>query len=320
MNTVLITAVGSFSADRIIRNLKKAGVRTVGCDIYPREWIASAADVSSFYQVPRADDTENYRNALLEICRREKVDYIFPLTDVEVDVWQECRARWEHEEGAAVCISPYEAIHICRNKDRIVRFIEKNAVEIQTIPTSCLEELEQEPECFPIVCKPCNGRSSQGLYKIEDRDEWRFFRSRKHSERYIVQPFLEGDVVTVDVVRNPATEEAIAVPRKEFLRTPNGAGTSVLVFSDPQLEEKCRRLAGLLHITGCVNFEFLQDPDGNYYFLECNPRFSGGTAFTCLAGFDCVTAHLKCFTGEKLGSFSLPREMYIARKYKEYII
>uniref|UniRef100_UPI0032610F2B ATP-grasp domain-containing protein n=1 Tax=Clostridium sp. NkU-1 TaxID=1095009 RepID=UPI0032610F2B len=127
-------------------------------------------------------------------------------------------------------------------------------------------------------------------------------------------------MVTVDVVRQAETGESTAVCRKELLRTPNGAGTSVLVFIDPILEASCREIANALGINGCVNFEFIQAEDGSYHMLECNPRFSGGVEFSCLAGYDCVTNHLRCFTGEAIEPSKEITGMYIARKYEEYIM
>lgn len=84
MKTVLITAIGSFSADIVIKKCRENGMRVIGCDIYPREWVVDAGNVDAFYQVPRATEAEAYPEALLEICSREKVDGILPLTDVEV--------------------------------------------------------------------------------------------------------------------------------------------------------------------------------------------------------------------------------------------
>ena len=49
MNTALVTAIGSFSADIVIKNLIKSGFRVVGCDIYPAEWIADSGNGASFY-------------------------------------------------------------------------------------------------------------------------------------------------------------------------------------------------------------------------------------------------------------------------------
>ena len=74
-----------------------------------------------------------------------------------------------------------------------------------------------------------------------------------------------------------------------------------------------------MNINGCVNFEFIDSSSEGKYFLECNPRFSGGVKFTCMSGYDCVLNHLRCFQGEKIESKIHITQQYISRKYKEYI-
>ena len=53
--------------------------------------------------------------------------------------------------------------------------------------------------------------------------------------------------------------------------------------------------------------------------LECNPRFSGGVEFSCIAGYDCVSEHLHCFEGKPVDTAAKISGMYIARKFEEYI-
>lgn len=60
MRTVIVTAIGSFSADIVIKKCRENGIRVIGCDVYPREWIADAGNVEVFYQVPYATDTDHY--------------------------------------------------------------------------------------------------------------------------------------------------------------------------------------------------------------------------------------------------------------------
>ena len=52
MKTVVVTAIGSFSADIVIKKCRENGIRVIGCDVYPGEWIADAGNVDAFYQVP----------------------------------------------------------------------------------------------------------------------------------------------------------------------------------------------------------------------------------------------------------------------------
>ena len=46
--TVIITAIGSFSAQNVISACHAAGMRVVGCDIYPAEWVVNSQDVCGF--------------------------------------------------------------------------------------------------------------------------------------------------------------------------------------------------------------------------------------------------------------------------------
>ena len=69
--TVIVTAIGSFSAQNVISACHKAGMRVVGCDIYPAEWLVNSRDVDVFYRAPYATGREQYRNFLKELCKKE---------------------------------------------------------------------------------------------------------------------------------------------------------------------------------------------------------------------------------------------------------
>ena len=87
--TVIVTAIGSFSAQNVISACHKAGMRVVGCDIYPAEWVVNSRDVDVFYRAPYATGREQYRNFLKELCKKEQASVLMPLTDVEIDVIQQ---------------------------------------------------------------------------------------------------------------------------------------------------------------------------------------------------------------------------------------
>ncbi|MDO4266848.1 MAG: ATP-grasp domain-containing protein [Eubacteriales bacterium] len=325
--TVLVTAIGSFAAEAVIRSCKGQGFRVIGCDIYPAEWVANSLDTELFFQAPRASEPEAYRRFLMETCRRERVDYLLPLTDVEIDVLQQWRLERPEEYeglGAVVCISEPEAIAACRSKVKAAALLEEYQA-CRTIPGKLLSVFLENPDMdFPLVVKPVDGRSSQGLRIVEDKGQLEAAAAecRGRENRFLVQERLEGRVVTADVVRSPETGSCVCLPRRELLRTLNGAGTSVQVFRSEELEAACRRAAEILKVRGCVNMEFIERwlPEGEteYWFLECNPRFAGGVAFSCMAGYDMVKNHLSCFAGGEPEPMRDIRDQYIARRYTEY--
>lgn len=317
MERILVTAIGSFAADIVIKNLKKQGYIVVGCDIYKKEWIADAYNVDIFFQVPLVSEEKEYLEFILKICFEQKIKFIFPLTDVEVDFYNRNRSIFE-EEGIILCISSEKTIDICRNKMILNQYLGNNGV-CQTIPTYLLEDANIQNLDYPVVVKPFNGRSSQGLHYIDTVEQMKSFVSQNNINGYIVQPRIIGSILTVDVVRNEYTDKIVCVARKELLRTLNGAGTSVYVFGDKMLEEQCKEIAKKLNVNGCVNFEFIETEQGERYFLECNPRFSGGVEFSCLSGYDFVSNHIKCFLRTEIEDILETKNMYIARKYEEYI-
>ena len=317
MKAAVVTAIGSFSADIVIKNLKNMGLKVIGCDIYPAEWIADSSSVSAFYQVPLATQEEEYVAEILTICKKEGADGLIVLTDAEVDVWNRHRDQLK-EAGVTLCLSPEETITVCRDKMKLYEFLSERGIGAM-IPTRMLAGISSDSISYPAVVKPYNGRSSQGLSYLHNQEEMERFLAGNVADNYVVQPYFKGSIITVDVVHQADTGRSAAVCRKELLRTANGAGTSVLVFSNPTLEAICKEAASALGIQGCVNFEFIEGEDGTFSMLECNPRFSGGVEFSCMAGYDCVLNHVKCFLGEDILPSVPVKEMYIARKYEEYV-
>ena len=88
---ILVTAIGSFSADVVISILQAHNYKVIGTNIYPMPWIANAMMVDNFYQVPLASEEKEYIRVILDICKKENIEYIFPLTDVEIDVFNKYR-------------------------------------------------------------------------------------------------------------------------------------------------------------------------------------------------------------------------------------
>lgn len=308
----LVTAIGSFSAHAAIGSMRRMGYRVVGCDIYPGEWVVNSRDVDAFYQVPLATDSEKYIEALREIVEREKVDLMLPSTDYEVDALRELRDCIP----AIICMSSNETLEVCRNKRLSYLALASQLNEVNLISTQLVADADLFSITYPAVCKPVDGRSSSGLFTALDANDVVNNINKRDFSRYCIQPKLSGRIVAVDVVRQG--DAVVSVARRELLRTPNGAGTTVEVFQDAALDDLCFQIANILDVVGCVNFEFIEHEDGNYRFLECNPRLSGGVAFSIMSGYDMVKNHVRCFTGERVEALEHVVSQIIARRYTEY--
>ncbi len=295
------------------------GFRIVGCGSIPRYWsVGGGCGVDVYYQSPWISDPEAYIDFIKEVCTKEDIRYVIPFIDTEVDLLSENR-QWFDEHGVKLCISDSETIKILRNKKALSDFIADNCPEIKYIPTMFLRDADRLQYEFPVVCKPCNGRSSQGLRYIYNEAEWRSFYTHADKDSYIVEPFISGPIVMVEVIRQPDTHKVVAMSRRELKSTSHGLSTAVYIFQDESLERNSITLANKLNIKGNVNFEYILDPDGQYHFVECNPRFSAGCAFSCIGGYDIVKNHINCFTGQEIDDYRFKGTMVIARRFEEVV-
>lgn len=312
---ILVTAIGSFSADIVIKTLKAHGCNVIGCDIYPKEWIAEAYAVNQFYQAPFVSEKENYINFIDEICRKHNVEYIFPLTDPEVDVLSSVKQRYLGK-GITVCVSDEHIIRLVRNKYMLPQFLKEEGIN-HVIPTKLLSEVDLIEG--PSFIKPISGRSSEGCRPVYSNTEFINFKKTIKESEYIIQPLIEGNIITVDIVKDPNSENIICIARRELLRNKSGAGTTIEIIENAELNSLCMSIAKKISIIGAVNFEFIENSDGSFYFLEINPRFSGGVEFSQMAGYDVVGNHLKCFSNKKISRENTIKKMIITRKYEEYV-
>lgn len=310
--TILITAIGSFSADCVINTLKTNGHKVVGCDIYPATWHAVSKDCDIVYQAPFATKENDYVSFLLDICKKEHVDCIFPLTDLEIDVINRHRKEF-NDANISVFIQSEACLNIAR--DKYIMFCLFKNDELVNVPFSvCSEELKPN---FPVpaIAKPINGRSSEGLKRVTKSEE---LKELIGAPNYIIQQNIPGPVFTVDYVRDSFGND-FAVPREELLRTKNGAGTTVRITPDKVLKDTASYIGNKLDIIGCVNMEFILN-DGKYYLIDINPRFSAGVAFSNFVGYDMVTSHLNSFTGKYICSPIEIKEQIICKRYREELL
>ena len=168
------------------------------------------------------------------------------------------------------------------------------------------------------MLKPADGRSSEGCHIIKSAEGLAYFGSIYAGRDMLIQPYIPGAVITVDVVCD--CNNTACVARRELLRTKNGAGTSVEIIERDDLAHFCHIVSLELGIIGAVNFEFIEADDGKYYFLEINPRLSGGVEFSHIAGLNVVKQHMNVFIGQPMEPEFNLKKLIIARKYEEYIM
>lgn len=103
-------------------------------------------------------------------------------------------------------------------------------------------------------------------------------------EEYLIEDFVEGEDVSVDCVRLEGYFRASCY--RSLKSKGNGPSVQREKADFPRIVEYARRMLDYVGYRGVCGFDFRVDTAGNPFFLECNPRFTGGLESQISWGFD----------------------------------
>ena len=103
-------------------------------------------------------------------------------------------------------------------------------------------------------------------------------------KRFLTEEYIEGTDWSVDAVR---FDGYFRCGCYRSLAS-NGQGPSLRreIGDNPRLEGYARRLLDAIDYHGVCGFDFRVDSSGKAYFLECNPRLTGGLSTQLQTGFN----------------------------------
>ncbi|MBE3584483.1 MAG: ATP-grasp domain-containing protein [Limnochordaceae bacterium] len=232
-------------------------------------------EVDRAFIVPRVADPA-YVPRLLEICQRESVDVLIPLIDPELPVLARARDQFA-SGGTTVVISSPDSVAIGDDKLATVRFFEARGIPTARtfVPNEALRDIH-----FPVIVKPRRGSSGQGVIKCSDQSELYFYLERQKD--VIIQEFLSGYEVTIDIFGDGTGRVISFVPRKR-LKVRGGEVERAITIDDTTFADFVLKIANGFKPYGPINVQCFVGDSGPV-FSEINPRFGGGYPLADAAG------------------------------------
>ena len=223
---------------------------------------------------------DNYAKKILEICRKDKIDIVVPLIDPELNFFARKR-KYFFDIGTFIMISSPQVIDICMNKWKTYQFFKKNNI---LCPKTWLGSSFNRGEFKePVIIKPCKGSASKNIFICKTFKELLRFEELFNDD-YIVQEFIDGYEVTVDVFATENGECVEAVQRRR-LKARGGEVERGVTQKDPIIFKIIKKIVKTLKPLGVINIQFIIDIENNaYYVTEVNPRFGGGYPLAYTAG------------------------------------
>ena len=134
---------------------------------------------------------------------------------------------------------------------------------------------------------------------------------------HLIMDYIDGYDVSVDAIRWNGWFQAVAYRTM----VPKRKGTSLVrVGTDrPELIENVMKILDAVDYKGVCGVDFRIDrKTGNAYFLECNPRFSGGLKSSLAAGLDLPYAIWLLCNGE-IPQTKQPKRKCISIEWEELL-
>lgn len=247
------------------------------------------------YIVPKIME-EDYLSTILEICKKEKIDAITTFIDPEIEILAKNRNIFE-SLGITV-LAPYiDTAKICFDKFEMYKYLTENG--IPTVKTYA--ELDSfyvdyiKGDCnFPVFVKPRTGSGSVGAKKVDTYEDLKIIF--KNESNLIIQEFMNGDDIDVDVYVDTISNKAVSIFAKRKLETKIGGANKTISFRDDELFVTVEEAISKFQFNGPIDIDYFYN-NGQYYLSEINPRFGGAYLHAYGCGVDFIELIINNFKG-----------------------
>lgn len=292
--------------------LKLAG-RLLVTDIDPLAPAIHLADEA--FLVPAVSDPA-YPDKLVEICKQERVDLIFPLIDPDIPILARHRKSIERDYGQVVVVDELVAE---TTRDKWLTYELFQDIGTPTPRSWLPEQLGDQAHHFPLFVKPRFGSAGKKTFLAKDENELAFFC--KYVETPIIQEFMEGPEITNDVTCG-LKGYVLAVVSRQRIEVRWGEVAKGKTVDHADVRAECVRIANTLKAIGPITIQCMLH-GGQPKFTEINARFGGGLPLGISAGVPSPKWYLAQATDipieiPPLGTYQ--KDLYITRYDESYFL
>jgi len=272
INGIVVTGVGGGVGQSILKCLKESPYKVIGVD--------SLSDATGLFSVGRRYLGEFARSSkfidrILEICKKESANVIFPGLDAELIPFAEHGDVFKRE-GIEVIVSSKDVIDIADDKLKTADFLNQHGFLYSKTGIELSEDLK-----FPVMVKPRKGGArSKDCIKCVDITQLQ--QTIEGKENFVIQEFVEGEEYTCGTLNYEGKCYGV-IPMRRELRA--GDTYKAYIKKDKNIMNYVQKVMDTLKPFGACNVQLIVK-EGRCYIFEVNARCSGTTAARALAGFN----------------------------------
>lgn len=209
--------------------------------------------------------TDQWLEALVELCKRLDIQYIFPAYDDVIVALSAARDRIP----ATLVTSNHDACITTRSKSATYRRL------AGIVPVPRVYSSASEVAAFPVLVKPDKGQGSSHVTLVHAREQLE--TALAVTPEPIICEYLPGEEFTVDCFSSQSKGLLFAGARRRR-RIRNGISVNTITEDLPEAWHLAERIGRELNLRGAWFFQLKRNTDGALALLEVAPRIAGAMA------------------------------------------
>lgn len=270
---VIITGMRAPVAMDLARSFSALGWRVIGADScrWPVGRFSNA--VGRYHQLPApAEDHHAFGQALARLAGEEDAKLILPTCEEIFYI-----ARHKDLLPCPIFSPDLDQLTKFHDKGRLPEIASGLGVQVPvTLVCESVSELkdayrEMSGDC---VYKPAFSRFASHVRFPKSAEDFVDPLPSKQMP-WVCQQHVSGQEACVYAIAQAGRLTAIAAYRPIW-RIGQGSGICFQPIMDPILERFCLEFAKRFQLTGQISFDLIQNADGVWHVIECNPRATSG--------------------------------------------
>ena len=211
---------------------------------------------------------------------------------------------------------PYEVALNARNKIQMREKVSHQKASQQ--PTYTLYQSGYLPSFYPVIVKPIDGSCSNGVTKVNKREDLTQALNRASQASLanciLIEEYIEGKEVSVESISFHSKHYVLTITDKEttgapyFVETAHHQPSTLSLDIQEKLKyATCNILNAIGINNGASHTEFKIDQNGNIFFIEVGARGGGDFISYDLVKLSTGYDYVKGMIEVALGEFNIPK-------------
>ena len=330
--------MGTASDLEMLKNAKPFDINVVTAGTKGKD-AAGFVITGKKFVVPEVKDFK-YLNAILDICRIEKVTTVIPQYTDELLLMSENTKQFNDLGIKVLVTEDADKLRIANSKSELYKYFRQKSFVPEYTLASDIDSIKKAVyelgyPSVPVCIKPVQGEGGKGFRIITD-EKIDIFKEPVNSPKLSLEAYLEsikisdsipellvteylpGKEYSVDCVCKNGTTY-ICIPRQR-IETAMGVSSVSLIEKNEELISYSKEIISSLSLSYNINIQFKYSSEGKPKLTEINPRVSGSLVANCGAGINMLEAALRLAYDMPLGNIEIKWGTKMIRQWREIFI